>query len=94
VPWFWSDHYDTGLQVAGLPEAGVRISTRGLGAEGRILFHLDAAGRLVGASGYGPDGAIAKDMRLAEMLIAKGARPDPVALETASTRLKSLLAAA
>jgi hypothetical protein len=32
----------------------------------------------VAASGIGPGAAVAKDIRLAEMLIAKGAQPHPL----------------
>ena len=48
-----------------------------------ILFHLAPDGRLLAASGIGRGNAVARDIRLAEMLIAKRARPDPVALALA-----------
>jgi 3-phenylpropionate/trans-cinnamate dioxygenase ferredoxin reductase component len=35
---------------------------------------------------------VARDIRLAEMLIAKGTRPDPGALASPDVKLKSLLA--
>ncbi|WP_284312439.1 NAD(P)/FAD-dependent oxidoreductase [Labrys miyagiensis] len=93
VPWFWSDQYDLSLQVAGLVDEG-RQSVRRDGADGSfILFHLDDDARLVAASGIGPGNAIARDIRLAEMLIARRARPDAAALSDPQTRLKSLLAA-
>ncbi len=90
VPWFWSDQYDETLQVAGLPDEGKTMVERDLG-EGRIYFHLDGEGRLVGASGIGPNGAIARDIRLAEMLIARRAKPDPSALASPAVKLKGLL---
>jgi len=93
VPWFWSDQYDLNLQVAGLVDEGRRMVLRDQGEGARIYFHLDDAGRLVAASGIGPIGRVARDMRLAEMLVAKRAHPDPAALAAPETKLKALLAA-
>ena len=93
VPWFWSDQYDVTLQIAGLAEGAVRHLRRDLGDGAFILFHLDQAGRLLAASGIGRGNAVARDIRLAEMLIAARAHPDPAALVASSVKLKSLLAA-
>lgn len=93
VPWFWSEQYGLTLQIAGLPDEGERTIRRDLGDGAFILFHLKDDGRLAAASGIGPDNAVARDIRLAEMLIGKQARPDPEALAAASVKLKSLLAA-
>ncbi len=92
VPWFWSDQYDETLQVAGLSDEGVTTVERDLGA-GRLFFHLATDGRIVAASGVGPNGAIARDIRLAEMMIARRACPDPTALASPGIKLKALLAA-
>lgn len=93
VPWFWSDQYDLTLQIAGLPDEGVRIVRRDLSEGAFILFHLDAGGRLVAASGIGQGNTVARDIRVAEMLIGKRATPDPGALMQPQVKLKSLLAA-
>ncbi|UWU18814.1 FAD-dependent oxidoreductase (plasmid) [Rhizobium sullae] len=93
VPWFWSDQYDMTLQIAGLAEGAVTHLRRDLGDGAFILFHLDETGRLIAASGIGPGNAVARDIRLAEMLIAARACPDPAALTTSHVKLKSLLAA-
>jgi 3-phenylpropionate/trans-cinnamate dioxygenase ferredoxin reductase subunit len=93
VPWFWSDQYDLGLQVAGLADEGMRTIRRDLGDGAFILFHLAADGRLVAASGLGPGNSVARDIRLAEMLIARSACPDPAHLAASDIKLKSLLAA-
>ena len=93
VPWFWSDQYDMTLQIAGLSEGAVTHLRRDLGESAFILFHLDEAGRLLAASGIGPGNAVARDIRLAEMLIAARAHPDPAALVASNIKLKSLLAA-
>lgn len=93
VPWFWSDQYGLTLQIAGLSDEGRSIVRRDLGDGAFILFHLAEDGRLVAASGIGAGNAVARDIRLAEMLIAKQARPAPEALGSQSVKLKSLLAA-
>jgi 3-phenylpropionate/trans-cinnamate dioxygenase ferredoxin reductase subunit len=93
VPWFWSDQYDMTLQIAGLAEGAAKHLKRDLGQGAFILFHLDQEGRLLAASGIGRGNAVARDIRLAEMLIAARAHPDPEALVASNVKLKSLLAA-
>ncbi|MER9710606.1 FAD-dependent oxidoreductase [Mesorhizobium sp. M0174] len=93
VPWFWSDQYGLTLQIAGLSDEGRSIVRRDVGDGAFILFHLAEDGRLVAASGIGPGNAVARDIRLAEMLIAKQAKPAPEALGSQTVKLKSLLAA-
>lgn len=90
VPWFWSDQHDHTLQIAGLPDEADSTVLRG-SAEAPLYFHLKA-GRLVGASGVGPDGRIGREIRLAEMLIQQRAHPDPALLANPAVKLKSLLA--
>lgn len=91
VPWFWSDQYDLTLQVAGLSDGTTSTVSRPVSADAEILFHLDPEGRLLAASGLGPGGTVARDIRLAEMLIGTRAHPDPSALADPSVKLKSLL---
>jgi 3-phenylpropionate/trans-cinnamate dioxygenase ferredoxin reductase subunit len=91
VPWFWSDQYDLTLQVAGLSEGSSESVRRDLGDDAFILFHLDGDGRLLSASGIARGNAIAKDMRLAEMMIATKAMPDKAALANPAIKLKSLV---
>lgn len=92
VPWFWTDQYDLGMQIAGLPDEGQTLVRRQ--REGTVvLFHLKADGRIVGAAGVGVGNAVARDIRVAEMLIARRATPSPEALVRPDVKLKSLLAA-
>lgn len=93
VPWFWSDQYDLTLQVAGLADGAQETVRRDLGDNAFILFHLDAGGRLVAASGIGKGNAVARDIRLAEMLIARQVRPVAEQLASPGIKLKALLAA-
>jgi 3-phenylpropionate/trans-cinnamate dioxygenase ferredoxin reductase subunit len=91
VPWFWSEQYDLSLQVAGLTSAAaddvVRVRTDGV----ELWFGLDAQGRLVAAAAVGPGNAVAKDIRLAEMLIAARTVAAPDVLADPGVALKSLL---
>jgi 3-phenylpropionate/trans-cinnamate dioxygenase ferredoxin reductase subunit len=91
VPWFWSDQYDCTLQMAGLVDEGRKTVFRELG-EATLAFHLDDDGRLVAVSGFGPLSKIARDVRIAELLIAQRARPADSALAEPGVKLKSLLA--
>ncbi len=91
VPWFWSDQYDLSLQVTGVPGEGVETVRRQISEQAFIIFHRDRSGRLVGASGIGPGNSIARDVKLAEMLIAKSASPAATALSDPAIGLKSLL---
>ena len=91
VPWFWSDHYELGLQITGLGDAAsheiVRVRTDGA----TVRFGLDPTGRLVSASAVGIGTSIARDIRLAERLIAQHARPSQVGLADPLVTMKSLL---
>jgi 3-phenylpropionate/trans-cinnamate dioxygenase ferredoxin reductase subunit len=90
VPWFWTDQYELSLHIAGLPHAATTVVTRER-ADGVVLhFGLDDSGRLVAASGVAVGTAVAKDIRLAELLIAARAHPDPAALADPAVTLKSL----
>jgi 3-phenylpropionate/trans-cinnamate dioxygenase ferredoxin reductase component len=92
IPWFWSDQYDLGLQVVGLPQPAHQSVVRSLG-DGELEFYLEG-GRLVAAAGLGVGNRLAKDIKVAEMLIAAGVHPDPAALADPSMNLKALLKSA
>lgn len=93
VPYFWSDQYDLTLQVAGLAEGAESIVRRQIGDEAFLLFHLGPNGALLAASGIGRGNAVARDVKLAERLIAAQAKLDPDALASPDIRLKTMLAA-
>ena len=91
VPWFWSDQYDLSLQIAGMADMGPNTITR-IRAEGSIvMFHLADDGSLKGASGIGLGTSIGRDIKVAEMLIAKNAKPSPEILADPTQPLKALL---
>jgi 3-phenylpropionate/trans-cinnamate dioxygenase ferredoxin reductase subunit len=90
-PWFWTDQYDLGVQMVGMHDPGRTLVRRDLAGGGFVLFELDADGALRAASGIGQGQAAARDIRLAEMLIEKGVRPQPAVLADGSANLKALL---
>jgi 3-phenylpropionate/trans-cinnamate dioxygenase ferredoxin reductase component len=91
VPWFWSDQYDRSLQIAGQPDLGPVTINRVPSAGALVLFHLAVDGTLKGASGIGIGNAIGRDIKVAEMLIAKNAKPSPEILADSTQPLKILL---
>jgi len=91
VPWFWSDQYDLTLQAAGLPDVTRPFIRRDLGDGAFVLFQLGDDGTLLSASGIGTGNAVAKDIRLAEMMIERGLAPDPAQLGDPNVNLKALL---
>jgi 3-phenylpropionate/trans-cinnamate dioxygenase ferredoxin reductase component len=93
IPWFWSDQFDLNLQIAGMPHQGVAQVERRVKDDAFIICHLDGDGRLVGASGIGTGNAIARDVRLLELLIGKMATPTPEQLSDPAFPLRNLLKA-
>ena len=94
APWFWSDQYDHTLQVCGEPGHGISSVTRLLGDSGILIFYLDADGRLVGGSGFGPASAVSKDLKLMRKLVEQRATVTPGQLQDPAAGLKKILAAA
>ena len=92
VPWFWSDQYDMTIQIAGMPAFAVSTVVRETGTTSRVFFALDREGVLVGASGVGNASEIARDVRVAQALIARRACVEPEVLADRNAKLKSLLA--
>ena len=93
VPWFWSDQYDLGVQITGVADMGPTTVERRIGEQALLQFHLADDGRLMGASGIGTGNSIARDIKLAEMMIAKTIKPPAEALADLNTPLRSLLKA-
>jgi 3-phenylpropionate/trans-cinnamate dioxygenase ferredoxin reductase subunit len=60
-------------------------------ADATLYFDLDADGVIVGASGVGTGMAVGRDIRIAQMLIARRACPAPERLADPTCKLKLLL---
>jgi 3-phenylpropionate/trans-cinnamate dioxygenase ferredoxin reductase component len=90
APWFWSDQYDLTLQVAGLAMGTTNIvRTRTDGVQ--IHFSIDDDGRLLSAAGVSVGGGVARDIRLAKMLIEQRTIVSGDSLEDPTITLKSML---
>lgn len=93
VPWFWSDQHELTLQITGLPDSATTEVVRARPDGVAIRFGLGTDGRLLAASAVGPGNAVARDIRLAELLIARRAVPGPDALADPAVSLRTLLRA-
>lgn len=91
VPWFWSDQYELGLQITGVADMGPVTVARQPNPQTLILFHLAEDGTLMGASGIGPGNTVARDIKFAEMMIAKSIKPPQDVLADAAQNLKPLI---
>lgn len=89
VPWFWSDQYDTNIQLVGLPSAWDRMVARGDPAAGSFLVCYFKAGRLDGAVGINSG----RDVKLVRRLMQTGIPVDPDRIRDPSVRLQDLLKA-
>ncbi len=85
-PWFWSDQYDTKLQIAGLNTGYDRIVTRGPEGEA-VSFWYYLGDTLLAVDAMNDPRAYMVGKRLIEM----GKSPDPTAIADPATQLKALL---
>ena len=93
LPWFWSDQYDLGLQMAGWGHPESKRAVRESG-DNLLVFELDMDHRVIAVAGIGPGNSVAKDVKLCERLINKRAQIEPEQLADASVNMKVLLKAA
>ena len=84
-PWFWSDQYDTKLQIAGLNTGYDRIVTRGGGEA--VSFWYYAGDRLLAVDAMND----ARAYMVGKRLIENGKSPDPAVIADAEADLKPLL---
>ncbi len=85
-PWFWSDQYDTKLQIAGLNTGYDHIVTRGPEGEA-VSFWYYHGDTLLAVDAMNDPRAYMVGKRLIEM----GKSPDPAAIADPATQLKALL---
>lgn len=86
-PWFWSDQYDTHLQIAGLNTGYDRIVSR---QDGAALSHWYYKGDTFLAVDAIND---PRAYMVGKRLLSMGKTPDPAAVADASTDLKQLMKA-
>ena len=86
VPWFWSDQYDTKLQIAGLSANHDQAVVRGDPADGAFSVFYLKDGRLVAVDAVnGP-----REYMMGRKLIASGASPAPERIADPASSLKTL----
>lgn len=86
VPWFWSDQYDTRLQIAGLGEGHDRIIRRPGQREGSLSHWYFRGDTLLAVDALGDPRAFMQGRRWLEA----GVSPDPERLADARTDLRGL----
>jgi 3-phenylpropionate/trans-cinnamate dioxygenase ferredoxin reductase subunit len=90
VPWFWSDQYDSSIQMSGLPGFGSRFVER-VDGEVVMAFELNDADQVTSVCGLAPGNGVAKHIKLSEMLIEERLVVDPSLLADAKVNLKQIL---
>jgi len=90
LPWFWSDQYDLGLQMAGWPNSAAQRVIRDMG-ESLLCFELGQDSKLSAVSGIGPGNSVAKDIKICERLMAAGKVLSAEDLADSSVNLKKLM---
>ena len=88
APWFWSDQYDTKLQIAGLNTGYDQIVTRGPDGDAVSFWYLKAGG-LLAVDAMNDSRAYMVGKRLIE----SGRTPDMARVADLATDLKALLKA-
>jgi 3-phenylpropionate/trans-cinnamate dioxygenase ferredoxin reductase subunit len=86
VPWMWSDQYDVGLQVAGVPAEWDAVVYRGDPKSCDFLAFQMAGDDVVGVLAVNRP----RDMRFARRLIGSGKTVDPKALADEESPLRDL----
>lgn len=86
IPWFWSDQYDTNLQIIGAPAAWDRIIWRGAPDGGKFTAIYMHGDRVVAGNSMNN----ARDIRFIKQLILNGTPVADTALADPSTSLAQL----
>jgi 3-phenylpropionate/trans-cinnamate dioxygenase ferredoxin reductase subunit len=89
--WMWSDQYGHTLQMVGRCSGAAQQVSRAV-PQGELQFFLDGAGRVIGAAGFAPSSALARDFLLARRIVAGGLQCDTADLAQPDVPLKRLLA--
>jgi 3-phenylpropionate/trans-cinnamate dioxygenase ferredoxin reductase component len=87
TPWFWSDQYESKLQIAGLGQAADQHVMRGDPASGRFSIFAYAKGHLVAVESVNRPA----DHMLARRLLDAGLSPEPSQVSDEAQDLKALL---
>jgi 3-phenylpropionate/trans-cinnamate dioxygenase ferredoxin reductase subunit len=91
VPWFWTDQYEMNIQLAGDMSLSSNLAVRGNNIEQGLIFFSLLDDKLCGAISIASGMRLAKDLRVAQMLIEKEVKVSVEELNDPDVRLKSLL---
>ena len=89
LPWFWSDQYELGLQMAGWPHPEALRVDRECGDQ-HCTFELNGDHKLISVAAIGPGNSVAKDVKICERLISAGTVLSPEDLANPDVNLKKL----
>jgi 3-phenylpropionate/trans-cinnamate dioxygenase ferredoxin reductase subunit len=90
VPWFWSDQFDTNIQMVGATAASAVVHWRGDPDSGRAMAFAFEDGRLRYAAAFN----LGADIRFARKLIERGATLPPEMLCDPGRKLRDIAGAA
>ena len=88
APWFWSDQYDTRLQMVGLSQGYDQVVTRGEVAQIAFSAYYYRAGRLIAVDSL----SRIQDHMTARRLLDRGLSPTPAQAADVNFSLQSLFA--
>ena len=91
VPWLWSQQYNWIIQTAGFTHDADEIVSRGCVEDELVLYLAIKNQKLHGVVGIGKGAAIAKEVRISQMLIERDTPLDIALLGNIEVNLKSLL---
>ena len=91
VPWLWSQQYNWIIQTAGFTHDADEIVCRGDVDDELVVYFAIKNRHLHGVVGIGKGAAVAKEVRLAQMIIEKNTVIDAALLSQPDLDLKGLL---
>ncbi len=91
VPWLWSQQYNWVIQTAGFTHDCDQIVSRGSVEDECVVYFALKNGDLYGVVGIGKGATVAKEVRMAQMLIERNKQANPDDLANPAINLKDLL---
>ena len=88
VPWFWSDQFDSNIQMVGVPSKTDQVVVRGDPASGRFICFNYADGIVEGATAFNMGGEI----RFARKLIEAKVSVNPAVISDPAKKLRDIVA--
>ena len=88
VPWFWSDQFDSNIQMVGVPSKTDQVVVRGDPASGRFICFNYADGIVEGATAFNMGGEI----RFARKLIEAKVPVNPAVISDPAKKLREIVA--